>query len=413
MCWINSQNVRDLRTPFGGTKQSGIGREGGDYAFDFYCETEIVHVALGTHAIPRLGLPDDERRRGERRSRDRAASLERRRQRGSAAVRHHARRPTPSCMVTDLDASRALLRRPARSRRQRTAPTTRSTCAAGRSACTTRSSCARRDAPACGRLSFRVRGDARPRRDRAPTSSAAAASSAMVDGDLRRDGPRAARLGSVRLPARVLPRDGAVRDAAAALRHPARRADHAHRPLQHPLARTARRRSRSGSELGFRCTEYISTDGEDERITGGWLARKPTVHDVALTAGRGPRLHHVGLFVAEPVGVLRACDQLAGAYRSRRDRARARAPRRLERVLRLPARPRRPPHRALRLRLLHRRPRPPAAALVGQRPALPLVLRHARARQLVRGVLGAARPRRRADADRRGRASTSAAPGAR
>jgi len=56
MCWINSQNVRDLRTPFGGVKASGIGREGGDYAFDFYCETEIVHVALGSHEIPRLGL---------------------------------------------------------------------------------------------------------------------------------------------------------------------------------------------------------------------------------------------------------------------------------------------------------------------------------------------------------------------
>jgi len=60
MCWINSQNVRDLRTPFGGVKSSGIGREGGDYAFDFYCETEIVHVALGTHHIPRLGLEDPE-----------------------------------------------------------------------------------------------------------------------------------------------------------------------------------------------------------------------------------------------------------------------------------------------------------------------------------------------------------------
>jgi 5-carboxymethyl-2-hydroxymuconic-semialdehyde dehydrogenase len=56
MCWINSQNVRDLRTPFGGVKASGIGREGGDYAFDFYCDTEIVHVALGSHHIPRLGL---------------------------------------------------------------------------------------------------------------------------------------------------------------------------------------------------------------------------------------------------------------------------------------------------------------------------------------------------------------------
>jgi 5-carboxymethyl-2-hydroxymuconic-semialdehyde dehydrogenase len=60
MCWINSQNVRDLRTPFGGVKASGIGREGGDYAFDFYCETEIVHVALGSHHIPRLGLGDEE-----------------------------------------------------------------------------------------------------------------------------------------------------------------------------------------------------------------------------------------------------------------------------------------------------------------------------------------------------------------
>jgi 5-carboxymethyl-2-hydroxymuconic-semialdehyde dehydrogenase len=60
LCWINSQNVRDLRTPFGGVKQSGIGREGGDYAFDFYCDVEAVHVALGTHRIPRLGLGDDE-----------------------------------------------------------------------------------------------------------------------------------------------------------------------------------------------------------------------------------------------------------------------------------------------------------------------------------------------------------------
>jgi 5-carboxymethyl-2-hydroxymuconic-semialdehyde dehydrogenase len=59
MCWINSQNVRDLRTPFGGVKSSGIGREGGDYAFDFYCETEIVHVALGSHHIPRLGIDKD------------------------------------------------------------------------------------------------------------------------------------------------------------------------------------------------------------------------------------------------------------------------------------------------------------------------------------------------------------------
>jgi 5-carboxymethyl-2-hydroxymuconic-semialdehyde dehydrogenase len=56
LCWINSQNVRDLRTPFGGVKASGIGREGGDYAFEFYCDLEIVHVALGSYDILRLGL---------------------------------------------------------------------------------------------------------------------------------------------------------------------------------------------------------------------------------------------------------------------------------------------------------------------------------------------------------------------
>jgi 5-carboxymethyl-2-hydroxymuconic-semialdehyde dehydrogenase len=60
LCWINAQNVRDLRTPFGGVKQSGIGREGGDYAFEFYCELETVHVALAEHPIPRLGLGSDD-----------------------------------------------------------------------------------------------------------------------------------------------------------------------------------------------------------------------------------------------------------------------------------------------------------------------------------------------------------------
>ena len=64
-------------------------------------------------------------------------------------------------------------------------------------------------------------------------------------------------------------------------------------------------------ELGFRCSEYIVTD--DERLTGAWLLRKPTVHDVALTAGRGPRLHHLGWTVPDTSGVLRACDQLAAA----------------------------------------------------------------------------------------------------
>lgn len=56
MLWINSQNVRDLRIPFGGMKDSGIGREGGHYAiFEFYTEPKVIHVAIGDHHIPQFG----------------------------------------------------------------------------------------------------------------------------------------------------------------------------------------------------------------------------------------------------------------------------------------------------------------------------------------------------------------------
>jgi aminomuconate-semialdehyde/2-hydroxymuconate-6-semialdehyde dehydrogenase len=44
LCWINSWFLRDLRTPFGGSKQSGIGREGGVHSFEFY--TELRNVML-------------------------------------------------------------------------------------------------------------------------------------------------------------------------------------------------------------------------------------------------------------------------------------------------------------------------------------------------------------------------------
>ena len=55
MIWLNSDNVRHLPTPFGGMKDSGIGRDGGDYSFDFYMETKNVCLAKGTHTIPKLG----------------------------------------------------------------------------------------------------------------------------------------------------------------------------------------------------------------------------------------------------------------------------------------------------------------------------------------------------------------------
>lgn len=55
MIWVNSQNVRHLPTPFGGMKSSGIGRDGGDYSFDFYMETKMISIATGDHAISQLG----------------------------------------------------------------------------------------------------------------------------------------------------------------------------------------------------------------------------------------------------------------------------------------------------------------------------------------------------------------------
>ncbi len=55
MVWVNSENNRHLPSPFGGMKASGIGRDGGDYSFDFYMETKNVCVAMDTHKVPSLG----------------------------------------------------------------------------------------------------------------------------------------------------------------------------------------------------------------------------------------------------------------------------------------------------------------------------------------------------------------------
>ena len=46
LCWINSWFLRDLRTPFGGAKGSGIGREGGVHSLEFYTELRNVCVKL-------------------------------------------------------------------------------------------------------------------------------------------------------------------------------------------------------------------------------------------------------------------------------------------------------------------------------------------------------------------------------
>jgi 5-carboxymethyl-2-hydroxymuconic-semialdehyde dehydrogenase len=56
MCFVNSQNVRDLRQPFGGTKASGTGREGGTWSFEVFLEPKNVCVSMGSHHIPHWGV---------------------------------------------------------------------------------------------------------------------------------------------------------------------------------------------------------------------------------------------------------------------------------------------------------------------------------------------------------------------
>ncbi|MCC5579757.1 aldehyde dehydrogenase [Microtetraspora sp. AC03309] len=45
--WVNCFFVRDLQAPFGGARQSGVGREGGDWSFDFYCDVKNTVTAPG------------------------------------------------------------------------------------------------------------------------------------------------------------------------------------------------------------------------------------------------------------------------------------------------------------------------------------------------------------------------------
>ena len=58
MVWLNSNNVRDLRTPFGGVKASGLGHEGGYRSIDFYTDQQAVHITLGKVHNPTFGKAD-------------------------------------------------------------------------------------------------------------------------------------------------------------------------------------------------------------------------------------------------------------------------------------------------------------------------------------------------------------------
>ena len=67
------------------------------------------------------------------------------------------------------------------------------------------------------------------------------------------------------------------------------------------------------ASLGFRPAELTESSPPESRIWASWLYRKSTVHDIAVMTGNGPAVHHAGFSVLEPMGVIRACDALAGA----------------------------------------------------------------------------------------------------
>ena len=46
LVWVNTWMLRDLRVPFGGVKDSGVGREGGAHSFEFFSEAKNICVKL-------------------------------------------------------------------------------------------------------------------------------------------------------------------------------------------------------------------------------------------------------------------------------------------------------------------------------------------------------------------------------
>jgi len=62
-------------------------------------------------------------------------------------------------------------------------------------------------------------------------------------------------------------------------------------------------------QLGFRLTEYTLTDKGD--MWAAWTHRKGNVHDMAMTNGKGPRLHHTGLWTASINNIIHLLDVMA------------------------------------------------------------------------------------------------------
>jgi 3,4-dihydroxyphenylacetate 2,3-dioxygenase len=73
--------------------------------------------------------------------------------------------------------------------------------------------------------------------------------------------------------------------------------------------------------LGFGCTETTVTEGKKPALWAAWLRRKHTCHDIAVTTGKGPRVHHAGFTVADRGSIMDCADVLAsGGYLDRMER---------------------------------------------------------------------------------------------
>lgn len=64
------------------------------------------------------------------------------------------------------------------------------------------------------------------------------------------------------------------------------------------------------ASLGFRTSEYTATEDTDA-LWAVWMQRKGNTHDLAFTNGRGPRLHHIGVWVSSITDIIHVCDVLA------------------------------------------------------------------------------------------------------
>ena len=164
--WSGStrNNVRDLRTPFGGVKASGLGHEGGYRSIDFYTDQQAVHITLGEAHNPTFGKGalDVTTPRSTLGGPDARPSPRRPDPAATASRRRRPRRPT-SCAARTWSSSSPTSRHrgaststcSASSSPRRT--TTRLPAHASRSSSTTTSCCAQGPVAAVAALSYRVR----------------------------------------------------------------------------------------------------------------------------------------------------------------------------------------------------------------------------------------------------------------